>query len=59
MVLLAGEITRPQGGELSLVGEEGIETASDDHIEVDVELASGDVDIEERDLAPPPFPPLF
>jgi hypothetical protein len=59
VVLLAGEVSRPQGGELALVGKEGVESAGDDHVEVDVELAAGDVHVKERNLAPPPLPPLL
>lgn len=59
MVFFAGQITSPQSGELAIVAKQFVEVACDDHIQIDVEFSSGNVDVKESYLSPPSLPALF
>lgn len=56
VIFLAGQITSAQSGELAIIWKELIQGASDDHIQINVEFAARDGDIEESDLTPPSLP---
>lgn len=59
MIFLAGQIPSPQSGELTLILEELIEIASDDHIKINIELFPLYFEVEKGDFAPPFFPSLL
>jgi hypothetical protein len=42
MVLLAGKVSSPQSGELSIVRKKIIQIASDNHVQIDVKLTAWD-----------------
>lgn len=60
VVLLAGQVARPQGCELAPVLEQLVQVAGDDHVQVDVEFPALDaVVLEQGHLAPPLLPALL
>jgi hypothetical protein len=59
MVLLAGKVSSPQSGELSIVRKKIIEIASDNHVQIDVKFTAWDWNVEESHLSPPSLPSFF
>jgi hypothetical protein len=56
VVLLAEQVASTKSSEFTIITEEFIERSSDDHVQVDVEFASGNITVEEGNLSPPSFP---
>jgi hypothetical protein len=59
VILLASKVSCPQGSELPIIGKHLIKASSDDHVEVDIELSTWNLHVEESDLTPPSFPALL
>jgi hypothetical protein len=59
VILLASEISCPQSSEFTIVSEKFVKIAGDDHIQIDVELASRDIHIEQGYFSPPTLPPFL